>query len=154
MHFNHDSLSAWNTQPMGLKYKIQRRSCRVYYNDVMISATASQITNLAIVYSTIYPGADQRKHQSSASLAFVREIHRWAVNSLHKCPVTRKMFPFGDVIMSCLCRAWGPRICIVFAWSFVWCVIRHIQLLSTSFQVSTMTTTSIVIFCKSYRFLF
>ena len=43
--------------------------------------------------------ADQRKHQSSASLAFVRGIHRWPVNSPHKWPVTRKMFPFDDVIV-------------------------------------------------------
>ena len=43
--------------------------------------------------------ADQRKHQSSASLAFVPGIHRWPVNSPHKWPVTRKMFPFDDVIM-------------------------------------------------------
>ena len=48
---------------------------------------------------TGYSGADQRKHQSSASLAFVRGIHRGPVNSLHKWPVTRKMFPFDDVIM-------------------------------------------------------
>ena len=33
---------------------------------------ASQITSLTIVYSTVYSGADQRKHQSSVSLAFVR----------------------------------------------------------------------------------
>ena len=39
-------------------------------------------------------------HQSSASLAFVRGIHRWPVNSPHKLPVTRKMFPFDDVIMN------------------------------------------------------
>ena len=44
--------------------------------------------------------ADQRKHQSSASLAFVRGIHRWPVNSPHKWPVTRKMFPFDDVVMN------------------------------------------------------
>ena len=44
-------------------------------------------------------GADQRKHQSSMSLAFVRGIHRWPVNSPHKGPVTRKMFPFDDIIM-------------------------------------------------------
>ena len=64
-----------------------------------MSAMASQITSLTIVYSTVYSGVDQRKHQSSASLAFVRGIHRWPVNSLHKSPVTRKMFPFDDVIM-------------------------------------------------------
>ena len=61
---------------------------------------ASQITSLTIVYSNAYSGTDQRKHQSSASLAFVRGIHRWPVNSLHKRPVTWKIFPFGDVIMS------------------------------------------------------
>ena len=60
---------------------------------------ASQITSLTIVYSTVYSDADQNKHQSSASLAFVRGIHRGPVNSPHKGPVTRKMFPFDDVIM-------------------------------------------------------
>ena len=61
--------------------------------------SSSQITRLTIVYSTVYPGADQRKHQSSASLAFVRGIHRWPVNYPHKGPVTQKMSPFHDVIM-------------------------------------------------------
>ena len=63
-----------------------------------MGAMAPQIINPAIVYSTVYSGADQRKHQSSASLVFVRGIHRWPVNSPHKGPVTRKMFPFDDVI--------------------------------------------------------
>ena len=48
--------------------------------------------------SNVYSGADQRKHQSSASLGFVWEIHRWPVNSSHKWPVTRRMLPFDDVI--------------------------------------------------------
>ena len=61
---------------------------------------ASQITSLTIVYSSVYSGADQRKHQSSVSLAFVWGIHRGPVNSPHKWPVTRKMFPFDDVIMA------------------------------------------------------
>ena len=60
---------------------------------------ASQITSITIVCSTDYSGIKQRKPQSSASLAFVRGIHRWQVNSAHKRPVTRKMFPFDDVIM-------------------------------------------------------
>ena len=68
------------------------------YDDVVMGAMAAQITSLAIVYSTVYSGADQRKHQSSASLAFVWGIHRGPVNSPHKWPVTRKMFPFDDVI--------------------------------------------------------
>ena len=63
-------------------------------------AMAYQITSLTIVYSAVYSGADQRKHQSSASLAFVRGIHRWAVNSPHKWPVKRKRLPFHDVIMA------------------------------------------------------
>ena len=60
---------------------------------------ASQITSLTVVYSIVYSGVNQRKYQSSASLAFVREIHRGPVNFSHKWPVTRKMFPFDDVIM-------------------------------------------------------
>ena len=64
-----------------------------------MSVIASQITSLTIVYSSVYSGADQRKHQRSASLPFVRGIHRWPVNSPHKGPVTRKLFPFDDVIM-------------------------------------------------------
>ena len=71
----------------------------IHYTDVTMSPMASQITCLGIVYSTIYSGADQRKLQSSASLAFVRRIHWGPVNSPHRRPVTRKMFPFDDVIM-------------------------------------------------------
>ena len=70
-----------------------------YNSDVIMSTMASQITSLTIVYSTIYSGADQRRNHSSVSLAFVQGIHRRLVNSLHKWPVTRKMFPFDDVIM-------------------------------------------------------
>ena len=63
------------------------------------------IINLKIVYSTVYSGADQRKHQSSAPLAFVRGIHRWPVKSPHKGPVTQKMFPFDDAIMNAIGNA-------------------------------------------------
>ena len=64
-----------------------------------MSAMAFQITGVSIVCSTVGLGADQRKHHSSASLSFVQGIHRWPVNSPHKRPVTRKMFPFDDAIM-------------------------------------------------------
>ena len=47
-----------------------------HYDDVIMGSIASEITSLASVYSAVYSGADQRKHQSSASLAFVRGIHR------------------------------------------------------------------------------
>ena len=63
-----------------------------HYNDVIMGTIASQITSLTIVYSTDYSDANQRKHQSSASLVFVRGFHRRPVNSPHKWPVTRKMF--------------------------------------------------------------
>ena len=59
----------------------------------------SQITNLTIVYSAVYSGLG-KKNQSSAPLAFLRGIHRGKVNSPHKWPVTRKMFPVYDVIMA------------------------------------------------------
>ena len=64
---------------------------RDHYIDVIMSAMASQVTSLTVVYSTVYSDADQKKYQSSASLV--------PVNSPHKGPVTRKMFPFDDVIM-------------------------------------------------------
>ena len=70
-----------------------------HYDDVIMTMLASQITSLTVVYSIVYSGVDQSKHQSSASLAFVQEIHRGPVNFPHKWPVTRKMFPFDDVIM-------------------------------------------------------
>ena len=77
---------------------LEKEHCR----DVIMGAIASQITSLTIVYSNGYSGADQIKHQSSASLAFVGGIHQSPVNSPHKWPVTRKMFPFDDVIMGVL----------------------------------------------------
>ena len=79
-----------------------------HYNDVIMTTIASQITSLTLVYPIAYSDADQRKHQSSASLAFVRGIHRGPVNSPHKWPVTRKMFPFDDVIMQYLTRLCFP----------------------------------------------
>ena len=74
-----------------------------HYCDVKMGAIGAspitQITRVTIVYSTVHSGADQRKHQSSAWLGFVRGIHRWPVNSPHKRPVTQEMFPFDDVNM-------------------------------------------------------
>ena len=61
---------------------------RTHYSDVILSAMVSQITGVLIVCSTVCSGADQIKHQSSTSLAFVRGIHRWP----HKGPVTRICF--------------------------------------------------------------
>ena len=95
------ALSLWEIEHANTKetggYKT---SWYIHYNDVIIGAIASQITIPTIVYPIAYSDADKKKHQSSASLAFVRGNHRGPVNSPHKWPVTRKMFPFDDVIMS------------------------------------------------------
>ena len=66
------------------------------YSDIIISAMTSQITGTSIVCL----GEHQRKHQSSASLAPVRGIRQRPVDSPHKGPVTWKMCPFDDVIMT------------------------------------------------------
>ena len=88
-----------------LSFRLMRRHSNVvvivHYCDVIMGAIASQITT--IVYSNVYSDVDRRKYQSSASLAFVWGIHRGPVNSPHKWPVTRKMFPFDDVIMYAHC---------------------------------------------------
>ena len=72
---------------------IVRVLVHTHYSDVIMGPMASQLTSLTIDYSTVYSGADQRKHQSSTSLAFVRGIHQWPVNFPHKWPVTRNTFP-------------------------------------------------------------
>ena len=74
-----------------------------------MSAMSSPITGVSIVYPNVCSGVDQRKHQRSASLAFVRGIHRWPANCPHKGPVTRKMFPFDDVIMCIYCGMYYIR---------------------------------------------
>ena len=91
-HPSFASLALYAENPLG-------SSVESRYNDVIIGVMASQITSLTIVYSTVYSGAYQSKHQSYTLLAFVRGIHRRPVNSPHKGPVRWKMFPFDDVIM-------------------------------------------------------
>ena len=106
MHNMHNfAVFSWELALVNLAHTTSTRLARrsifsfAHYNDIVMGMMASQITSLTIVYATIYSGTDQRKHQSFAPLAFVRGIQWWPVNSLHKWPVTRKMFPFDDVIM-------------------------------------------------------
>ena len=80
---------------MRVKYGVQNQ----HYNDIIMGAMPYQTTSLTIVYLTVYTGTGERKHQSSASLAFVRGIRQWPVNSPHKGPVMQKMFPCDDIIM-------------------------------------------------------
>ena len=79
---------------------IGAKASLTYYIAVIMSSMASQINGVSIDYSVVCSSVDQRKHQSSASLAFVWGIHRWPVNSPYKGPVTRKRFPFDDVVMN------------------------------------------------------
>ena len=81
---NYFLFSAATNEKVGWYHTSSAAVTSTHYNDVIMSAMASQITSLTIVYSTVYWDADQRKHQSSASLAFVRGIHRWPVNSRTK----------------------------------------------------------------------
>ena len=87
-------------------------------NDVIMGPIASQITSLTIVYSAVYSDADQRKHQSSASLAFVRGIHRGPVNSPHKLPVTRKIFPY-DWLRTLLTKTQTDHFCMLKTFRFI-----------------------------------
>ena len=66
-----------------------------------INSHGKMTLTCAVIFSTVYSEVDQRKHQGSASLAFVWGIHRGLVNSPHKWPVTRIMLPFDNVIMQC-----------------------------------------------------
>ena len=68
--------------------KMPFAKCLLHNGDVIMGAMASQINSFAIVYSTVYWGANQRKYQSCPSLAFV--LGFTGHSSLHKCPVTRK----------------------------------------------------------------
>ena len=78
----------------------------LHYNDVIMSTMASQITSLTIVYWTVY-SIPKSKKTSKLYVTGLRGIHRWSVNSPHKGPLTRKMFPFDDLISV---SKRGPRI--------------------------------------------
>ena len=69
-----------------------------HYSDVTMSTMASEFS--AVLISLLGRLFKQRNHQSSASLAFMRAIHRRPVDSPHKGPVMWKMFPFDGVIMN------------------------------------------------------
>ena len=95
--------NGWFIGKRNEKLPMKEHNCAIYdgwlIRKLPRRLMTSQITSVSIVCSTIGSGADQRKHQSSASLACVWRIHQWLANALHKRPVTRKMFPFDDVIM-------------------------------------------------------
>ena len=70
----------------------------VYYNDVIMSATASQITGVLIFCSVVCTGTDQRKHRKLRVTGLCERNSPVTGEFPTQRPVTRKMFPFDDVI--------------------------------------------------------
>ena len=91
------------------RYIIYMPPKTLHYTDVIISTTVSQITGVSIVCSAVCSCGDQRKHEISATLVFVKGIHRWPVDSPRKGPVTRKMFLSDDVILNIAIMKQGTR---------------------------------------------
>ena len=106
-YINTGHIMAWSL--MAPSHKLNQCGPRLltpyHYGDVIMTAMPSQITGVWIVYPAVCSGRDQRKHQSSISLAFVRGIHRWMVDSPHKRPVMWKMFH----LMMSSCSAIMPQ---------------------------------------------
>ena len=113
-----------------------------HYSDVIMGAMVSQITSLTIVCLTVYSGVDQRKHQSSASPAFVWGIHRSRMNSPRIWPVTWKMLPFDDVIMASCSRCVQPSLCPPFlsVWLSPWCCTRWLTVSVDIFSLALRYT--------------
>ena len=148
----------WQKLESWLTLLIGSMSCTQYYGDVIMDAIASQITSLTIVYSIVYSDTDQRKHQSSASLAFVQGIHWGPVNSPHKWPVMRKMFPLDDVIMS-LTQWWLSTWQTVIALYFFTkkknnCVLNEGPLSTPSWQIFNNQINSVELLSLSMHFQF
>ena len=128
-----------------------------------MSAITSHITSPTFVYSTVYSDTDERKHQSSASLAFVPRNHRWQVNSPDKGPVTRKMFPFDDDIKILpdrlfllpgytMSHKYAPVFVIVFKtviqcilifWDFLWYMLLRVTSLTVGQSMMTSSNGNI-----------
>ena len=103
-----------------------------HYNDVIMTTIASQITSLAVVYSTVYSDADQRKHQSSASLAFVWGIHRdrWIPRKGQLRGKCFHLMTSSCVIEKLWWKVFWNSILSVFSWIYVQLKIQWIEICS------------------------
>ena len=88
-----------------------------HYTDVIMGTIACLKSPASPLFTQpFYSDADQRKYQSSALLAFVGGIHRRPVNSPHKWPVTRNIFPFerryhdSQALMTWLVHPWANMV--------------------------------------------
>ena len=88
-----------------------------------MSAMASQITSLMIVYSTVYSGADKKTHQSSVSLAFVQGIHRWPhITSTFISPIEYKSRNrHQNLWVGQYVSSWWPQV-----WLRTWIVLFYV----------------------------
>ena len=91
-----------------------------HYTDVTMNAMASQITGLSIVYSNICPGADQRKHQTSTPLTFVRGIHRFPAQRASNAENVSIWWRHHDI---CVCKL--SHICCRQCWLIVNWIVEN-----------------------------
>ena len=156
------------TKNAALRKVFTNNFCSKHYNDVIMTMMASQITSLTIVYSTIYSNADQRKHQKLCVTGLCAGNSLGPVNSPHKGPVTRKMFPLDDVIMeSSICRQhifkkmyfvthWthGKFGEILIKMQIFWLKQMHLKMSSTKWRPFCLGHISMITFCISSEIRF
>ena len=113
-----------------------------HYSGIIMGTIASQITSLTIVYSNVYSDADRRSKKTPKIrvTGHMRGIHRGPVNSPHKWPVTRKMFPFDDVIMFRAESGGIPSQRAFNVWVVKWTFIPHFWISVNNFQYREIIT--------------
>ena len=118
----------------------------LHYNEIIMSAKLSQIIGASIVCSIVGSDADQRKLQSSTLLAFVR----WPVHSPHKRPITRKVFPFDDVIMlpKYSALSWRRVMCAIHT-LHKWIFVPRENLMKTPVTNATFWGPLLIIFARA-----
>ena len=110
-------VACWRACPLTLQIPVPCIYMYIYIYG--INHFSDVIMGVSVVYSTVCSDGDQRKLQGSASLTFVRGIHRWSVNFLHKGTVIWKMFPFDDSIMYFVISTLADNLAANSAWPSV-----------------------------------
>ena len=144
---------------------------QLQYSDIIMSVMASQTTGVSIVSTVHSIRRRSKKTSNSASLAFVKGIHRWPVNSPHKGPVTRKMLPFDDVVirvrygvslmsskpMSPYLRKKPMSPCLkktLSPFGYLWCNIRYQGPICMDMYANMNIIWYVVLLCKYYMLIY
>ena len=143
-------------QPKEYRYKHSKcvrfqdiSSAILHHSGVIMSVISSQITSVSVVYWTVCWGADQIKHQWLRVTGLCEGNSPGRMNSPHKGPVTRKIFPFDDVIMWIITT--GTNVFDVFSWENV-CVGEHLwDVYSDGLFVTTIYTQNKQALCKKWN---